>query len=71
MYAQVTRDQFEISDELVIHRPTGAEFTPTLGYADSVTIWTGEVGNRLPSGEAYLYADVLAMMRTLWRELNV
>ena len=71
MYAQVTRDQFQISDELVTHRPTGAEFTPTLGHADSVTIWTGEVGNRLPSGDAYRYADVLAMMRTLWRELNV
>ena len=71
MYAQVTRDQFQINDELIIHRPTGAEFTPTLGHADSVTIWTGEVGSRLPSGDAYRYADVLAMMRSFWRELNV
>jgi hypothetical protein len=52
MYTQVTRDQFQINDEVIIHRPTGAEFTPTLGHADSVTIWTGEIGNRLPSGEA-------------------
>jgi hypothetical protein len=52
MYTQVTRDQFQINDEVIIHRPTGAEFTSTLGHADFVTIWTGEIGNRLPSGEA-------------------
>jgi hypothetical protein len=71
MNMQIMLDRFQIDDEAIIHRPTGAEFTPTLGHADSVTIWAGEIGNRLPSGEAYSYADVLAMMRTLWRELNV
>jgi hypothetical protein len=71
MYTQVARDQFQDNDEVIIRRPTGAEFTPTLGHADSVTIWTGEIGNRLPSGEAYRYADVMALMKTLWRELNV
>jgi len=35
MYAQVTRDQFQINEEVIIHRPTRAEFTPTLGHADS------------------------------------
>ena len=71
MYTRVTRGQFQINDEAIIHGPTGAEFTPTLGQADSVTIWTGDIGNRLPSGEAYRYADVLAMMRTLWRDRHV
>ena len=71
MYTRVTRDQFQINDEVIIHLPTGAEFTPTLSHADSVTIWTGEIGNRLPSGEAYRYADVMALMKILWRELNV
>jgi hypothetical protein len=71
MHTPVTRGQFQISEEAVIHGPTGAEFTPTFGQADSVTIWTGDIGNRLPSGETYRYADVLAMMRTVWRERPV
>ena len=71
MYAQVMRDQFQITEEVIVHEPTGAEFTPTLSYAESVTVWTGEIGKRLPSGESYRYADVIAMVRTLWRELHV
>jgi hypothetical protein len=69
VYAQVTRDQFEIKDEAIIHTPTGAEFTPILGHAGSVLIWTGEIGNRLWSGDVYQYADVIVMMKKLWREL--
>jgi hypothetical protein len=69
MYAQVTRDQFEIKDEAIIHTPTGAEFTPVVGAEDSVLVWTGEIGNRLWSGEVYQYADVMVMMKKLWREL--
>ena len=68
MYAQVTRDQFEINGGAITHRPTGAEFTPVLGHKDSVLIWTGEIGRMLPSGEAYRYAEVMRMMRTLWHE---
>jgi hypothetical protein len=69
MYAQVTRDQFEIKDEAIIHTPTGAEFTPVLGHADSVLIWTGEISNGLSSGDIYQYAEVMVMMKKLWREL--
>jgi hypothetical protein len=71
MYTQVMRDQFQITEEGIVHGPTGAEFTPTLSYAESVTVWTGEIGKTLPSGESYRYADVVMMMRTLWRELHV
>jgi hypothetical protein len=67
MYAQVTRDQFEIKDEAIIHTPTGAEFIPVLGHADSVLIWTGEIGNW--SGDVYQYADLMVMMKKLWSEL--
>jgi hypothetical protein len=35
----------------IIHTPTGAEFTPVLGHADSVLIWTGEIGNGLSGGD--------------------
>ena len=57
MFAQVARDQFEIKEDAIIHTPTGAEFTPVMGHAESVLIWTGEIGNRLWSGEVYRYAD--------------
>jgi hypothetical protein len=35
---------------------------------DSVIVWTGDIGQNLPSGEVYRYADVLDMMRAVWRE---
>jgi hypothetical protein len=68
MFAHVTRDQFEIKDDAIVHTPTGAEFTPVMGHAESVLIWTGEIGRRLWSGDVYRYADVMLMMRKLWRE---
>jgi hypothetical protein len=66
MFAQVARDQFEIKEDAIIHIPTGAEFTPVMGHAESVLIWTGEIGNRLWTGEVYRYADVILMMKKLW-----
>jgi hypothetical protein len=66
MHTQVNRSQFEIKDTTVVHTPTGAEFIPLAG--DSVMVWTGDIGQRLPSGDIYRYADVLDMMRTVWRE---
>ena len=63
MYATVTRDQFEIANDAIIHKPTGAEFTPVLN--DSVIIWSGDIGQRLENGEVYRYADVIAMMKRI------
>ena len=71
MYAQVMRHQFEIQDGSIIHTPTGAEFTPTSGSAESLTVWTGDLGRRLPSGEIYGYAEVLVAIKALWRELTM
>jgi len=42
MYTKVIRNQFEIKEGAIIHTPTGAEFTPVIGTADSILIWTGE-----------------------------
>jgi hypothetical protein len=70
MFAQVMRHQFDIREDSIIHMPTGAEFAPVLGTAESLMIWTGEIGKRLPGGDVYGYADVLAGMKTLWRELT-
>jgi hypothetical protein len=69
MPTRVTRDQFEVRDNVLVHRPTRAEFTPHPEREDSVTVWTGDIGARLPSGEIYAYDEVLAMMRTVWREM--
>jgi hypothetical protein len=71
VFAQVMRHQFEVRDESIIHTPTGAEFAPISGTADSLMVWTGEIGTRLASGEVYVYADVLAAMKTLWSELTL
>ena len=66
MHTPVNRSQFEIKDTAVVHTPTGAEFTALAG--DSIIVWTGDIGQRLPSGDVYRYGDVLDMMRTVWRE---
>jgi len=66
MHTRAIRSQFAIKDRVVIHTPTGAEFIPQPG--DSVLVWTGDIGQKLPSGDVYQYRDVLDMMRTVWRE---
>jgi hypothetical protein len=66
MHTHVTRDQFEVRADLVIHTPTRAEFIP--GSEDTVLVWTGEIGRTLFNGAIYRYGEVLAMMRTVWRE---
>ncbi|HXG79489.1 MAG TPA: hypothetical protein VNJ31_09160 [Methyloceanibacter sp.] len=68
MPTRVTRDQFEMRESVLVHRPTGAEFTPHPEREDSIIVWTGDIGTRLPNGELYDYGEVLAMMRTVWRE---
>jgi hypothetical protein len=67
-HAEVTPDQFEVRDDLVVHTPTGAEFTPNLEREDCLVVWTGEIGKTLSSGAIYRYDDVLAAMKSVWRE---
>ena len=66
MRTQANRSQFEIKGPTVVHTPTGAEFIPQVG--DSVIVWTGDIGQKLPSGDVYRYDDVLDVMKTMWRE---
>jgi hypothetical protein len=68
MYTKVMPDQFEIKDGAIIHTPTGAEFTPVSGAPDSLVIWTGDIGSMLQTGERFLYADVFAVMKTIWQQ---
>ena len=32
-------------------------------------IWTGDIGRSLSDGAVYRYAEVLAMTKSLWREM--
>ena len=64
MFRKVLSNQFEIKDGAIIHTPTGAEFTPVSGTPDSLLVWTGEIG----TGERYRYADVFAVMKTIWAQ---
>jgi hypothetical protein len=66
MHTQANRTQFEMNGATIIHTPTGAEFTPQ--GRDSVIVWTGDIGQKLPSGDVYRYADVLDVMRPVWGE---
>ena len=68
MYTRVTKEQFEVRDGVYIHTPTGAEFDPHPNSQDSMLIYTGNIGSRLASGQLFDYADVLEVMKTLWKK---
>jgi hypothetical protein len=67
-HAEVSPDQFEVRDDLVVHMPTGAEFTLHPRCEHSLVVWTGEIGRALESGAVYRYDDVLAAVKAVWRE---
>jgi hypothetical protein len=64
----VTREQFDISDEGVTHKPTGYSFTPYPGDPTSGTVNKGRLGDKLKSGEDYRPHEVEEMARRLWLE---
>jgi hypothetical protein len=71
MYTRVTRNQFQVRDGVFIHKPTQAEFTPNSNHKGSLLIYTGRIGHRLETGERFEYAEVLRIMRRLWREMSL
>jgi hypothetical protein len=64
----VRRDQFNISPQGIIHKPTDAAFTPYFGDLHSGTMRFGTLGNKHPNGNSYRPDDVQRMMRELWAE---
>jgi hypothetical protein len=64
----VRRDQFNITPQGIIHKPTDAAFTPHAGDPYSGAVRSGQLGTRLPSGEAYSPEDVQRVMEELWAE---
>jgi len=64
----VRRDQFNISPQGIIHKPTDAAFTPHFGDPRSGTMRLGTLGNNHSNGNGYRPDDVQRMMRELWAE---
>jgi len=64
----VRRDQFSISPQGIVHKPTDAAFTPYPGDPYSGTERLGNLNNKHPNGHSFSKDDVLRMMRELWRE---
>ena len=57
MFAVVSADQFDLVGGSVIHLPTGAEFTPTSPYAESLLAWTGTLERLMLDGRIFKYDE--------------
>jgi hypothetical protein len=68
MRKRVMKAQFEISDEGILHKPTGCTFTPHPGNPYSGTRREGRRGSKLPNGDDYDVSQLDSMMEQLWAE---
>jgi len=64
----VRRDQFNITPQGIVHKPTDAAFTPFPGDPYSGITRMGRLGNQAFDGKAFNADDVQRMMRDLWVE---
>ena len=62
----VRRDQFNITPQGIVHKPTDAAFTPYAGDPYSGTTRMGQLGNNPPNGSGFNSEDVQRIMRELW-----
>jgi hypothetical protein len=63
----VTREQFEILQDVVIHKPTGARFSAHPGRQEIAFLNWGRAGDLLENGDDYRREDVHAMAEQLLR----
>ena len=64
----VRRDQFNITPQGIVHKPTDAAFTP---YPDDPYLGItrlGQLGSQHPNGNGFRPEDVQRIMRHLWVE---
>ena len=64
----VRRDQFNITPQGIIHKPTDAFFAPHPGNPYSGSIRLGQLENVVPVGDQYDPDQVKKMMMQLWTE---
>ena len=67
----VRRDQFNITPEGIVHKPTDAAFTPYPGDRFSGITRLGQLGNNKPNGNSFRPEDVQRVMCELWAEYVV
>ena len=70
VYALVTRNQFNVTPEGVVHKPTDAAFVPDPSNPRQGTVRLGQLANTHPTGPEYPVEDVLRLMRELWEEFT-
>ena len=68
MATLVTRNQFNVTPQGVVHKPTEAAFIPSPGDPLSGTMRLGQLVNQQPNGREYRAEDVQRIMRELWEE---
>lgn len=68
MATLVTRNQFNVTPQGVVHKPTEAAFIPSPGDPLSGTMRLGQLVNQQPNGRNYRAGDVQRIMRELWEE---
>jgi hypothetical protein len=64
----VRRDQFNITPQGIVHKPTEAAFIPDPGDPYSGIDRVGQLGSNTSNGSQFRSDDVLQMMRELWVE---
>ena len=64
----VTRNQFNITPQGIVHKPTEAAFIPHPGDPHSGIVRLGQLGNQPRNGNHHEPEDVQRMMRELWDE---
>ena len=64
----VRRDQFNVTPQGIVHKPTDAAFTPYPGDPFSGIERSGQLANKHPNGSGFRAEDVRRMMRELWAE---
>ena len=66
----VTRDQFNVTPDGVVHKPTDAAFIPNPSDPSSGTVQLGQLANTHPTAREYPVEDVLRIMSELWAEFR-
>ena len=64
----VRRDQFNITPQGIVHKPTDAAYTPNPGDPYTGIHRLGQLGNETSQESGFRSEDVLLMMRELWAE---
>ena len=70
MRTLVTRNQFNITPQGIVHKPTEAAFIPHPANPHLGIVRLGQLGNQPPNGNHYEPEDVQRMMRELWERLQ-